>query len=260
MMKNAFVALTLLVLSTAVHAGEPIQLRALSYNIHHAEGIDKKLDLERIAGVIRSVKPDLVALQEVDKKASRSDRVDQPAELARLTKMHAIFGANIRLQGGHYGNAILSRFPISEHKNHLLPNVNSGEQRGLLVAEISVPKLTSPLKLMATHLDHRRDDRERVQSVEAINALVAQSDQPSILMGDLNDVVGSETLSRLEQVWKNTSAGELHSFPVSKPKRQIDFILCYPSERWSVVESRILDQAVASDHRAILSILQWNAD
>ena len=74
----------------------------LSYNIHHAEGVDNKLDLERIANVILSVKPDIIALQEVDQKATRSGSVDQPAELARLTKMNVAFGANIPLQGGHY--------------------------------------------------------------------------------------------------------------------------------------------------------------
>lgn len=49
-------------------ADEPNHLRVLSYNIHHAEGVDQKLDLERIANVILSVKPDIVALQEVDQK------------------------------------------------------------------------------------------------------------------------------------------------------------------------------------------------
>ena len=74
-------------------------------------GVDRKLDVPRIARVIKSVKPDLVALQEVDNKAGRSGRVDQATELARLTGMRPVFGANIPLQGGHSGNAILSRFP-----------------------------------------------------------------------------------------------------------------------------------------------------
>ncbi|MEX2025646.1 MAG: endonuclease/exonuclease/phosphatase family protein, partial [Pirellulaceae bacterium] len=62
-----------------------LQLRVLTYNIHHGEGIDGKLDLPRIARVIESVDPDLVALQEVDRRVERTGSVDQPAELARLT-------------------------------------------------------------------------------------------------------------------------------------------------------------------------------
>ena len=81
-------------------SAEPTRLRVLSYNIHHAEGVDRKLDVDRIAGVILSIKPDLVALQEVDQKVKRTGSVDQPAVLARLTEMNVVFGANIELQGG----------------------------------------------------------------------------------------------------------------------------------------------------------------
>lgn len=69
------------------YAAEPLEIRILSYNIHHARGMDDKLDLPRIAAVISSVQPDLVSLQEVDQNVTRSENVDQPAELARLTEM-----------------------------------------------------------------------------------------------------------------------------------------------------------------------------
>ena len=66
----AFVPLFFATLQLA--AAEPLTIRVLSYNIHHGEGVDGVLDLARIGGVIKSVKPDLVALQEVDRNASRS--------------------------------------------------------------------------------------------------------------------------------------------------------------------------------------------
>ncbi len=259
-MRNSLLTLPLILLTTIAHAAEPISLRVLSYNIHHGEGIDGKLDLSRIAHVIRSVQPDLVALQEVDQKVKRSLGVDQPAELARLTEMNVAFGGNIELQGGHYGNAILSRFPIVQHKNQSLPNVDDGEQRGVLVAKISVPKLASPLHLLATHLDHRRNDEERVQSAKAINDSIEHNSRPALLMGDLNDVIGSETLTRLETVWKRTNGEAMPTIPVGKPSRQIDFILFHPADRWRVIQTRVLDEAVASDHRAILSLLELRAE
>ena len=94
-----------------------LRLRILSYNIHHAEGVDGKLDVPRIAQVILSVDPDLVALQEVDKNTIRTGKVNQDIELSRLTKMNSVFGSNITFQGGQYGNAILSKFPIIKNKN-----------------------------------------------------------------------------------------------------------------------------------------------
>src|SRR5690606_14987157 len=91
---------------------EPLRVRVMAYNIHHCLGIDGELDVERIAGVINAANPDLVTLQEVDNRTERSDRVDQAAELGRLTGMHARFGRAIDHQGGEYGQAILSRWPI----------------------------------------------------------------------------------------------------------------------------------------------------
>src|SRR5687768_15481548 len=73
----------------------PLRLRVLTYNIHHGEGVDGRLDLERIARVITAEEPDLVALQEVDVKTRRTGGVDQAAELARLTGMHFAFGKAI---------------------------------------------------------------------------------------------------------------------------------------------------------------------
>src|SRR5215207_8498273 len=97
-----------LVAAIAALGGEPAArpagktLRVLSYNIHHAEGTDGKLDLARIAGVIRAAEPDLVAVQEVDRDTTRTNKVDQTAELAKLTKLHGEFAKAIDLQGGGY--------------------------------------------------------------------------------------------------------------------------------------------------------------
>ncbi len=239
-----------------IQSGEPVPLRVLSYNIHHGEGVDRQLDLARIAGVILSVQPDLVALQEVDRNVKRTGNVDQSFELARLTGMHVAFGENIQLQGGQYGNAVLSRFPIKRHQNHLMPNLDNGEQRGVLVAEIMVPGLDDLLLLYATHFDHRRDDRERVLSSKAVNTLVQRTSKPALLMGDLNDVIGSETLEQLSTTWSPTSDQPLPTVPVADPKRQIDFILVRPTGRWKIIEIRVLDEAVASDHRAIYAQLE----
>ena len=64
-------------------------MRILTYNIHHGEGLDGRIDLPRIAAVIAAQRPDLVALQEVDRNARRSGGVDQAAELGRLTGLQA---------------------------------------------------------------------------------------------------------------------------------------------------------------------------
>ncbi len=237
-------------------------LRVLSYNIHHAAGTDGKLDLKRIANVIQSVNPDVVSLQEVDQHARRSGSIDQPAELGKLTGMKVIFAENIPLQGGSYGNAILSRFEIDSKKHALLPNHNKGEQRGLISSTLiwqGKGKQANKFNFTATHFDHRPIDSERVASALQVNQLaISDPNTPSLIAGDFNDVRGSKTLETLQEKW-NIAGPDLPTVPVAKPTRQIDFILYRPRNRWTVLKTEVLKETVASDHRAILSVLRLNA-
>jgi len=203
------------------------------------------------------VNPDLVALQEVDRGTERTNKVDQPAELARLTGMNLAFGDNIRYQGGDYGNAVLSRLVIKRHKNHLLPLFENGEQRGVLEVDVEIPDENGTLRFLATHLDHRAGDHERLASAKAINETVATSaSQPAVLAGDLNDLPDSKALREFGIMWTRANEKVLPTVPVNQPTKQIDFILFRPAERWRVIEVRVLDEAVASDHRAIFAVLE----
>lgn len=253
-----------LALSTPSKSGEPnsgtkpLELRVLTYNIHHAEGVDRKLDLPRIAEVIKSTKADLVALQEVDSGVQRSDRVDQPRELANLTGMHVVFGNNIRYQDGDYGNAVLSRFPIARHENHPLPSLREGEQRGVMEVELDLPGSAGRLLFLATHFDYRPDEQERLASVRFINdRMAAQNERPALLAGDLNALPDSNTLRLLEAAWTRANKEVLFTFPAKEPVRQIDYILFRPASRWKTIEVRVPDEPVASDHRPLLAVLEF---
>ncbi len=234
---------------------DPAVLRVLSYNIHHAEGVDGVLDLKRIASTIDGVRPDIVALQEVDVLVKRSKSVDQAAELAKLTGMQALFGGNIELQGGQYGNAILTKQSLALVANHRLPNIDQGEQRGVLEATTTFQGKS--LRILATHFDHRRDPRERLESIAQVNALAhKQPQQPTLLIGDLNASFESDVLQQAIKVWDRTNRESLPTIPVNRPERQIDFVLSFPKGAWEVVEARVLDEAVASDHRPIFVALK----
>ncbi len=233
------------------------QLRVLCYNIHHGEGVDRKLDLKRIAELISSLDPDIVALQEIDKKTSRTEKVDQAAELAKLTKMNFVFGGNIQFGGGDYGNALLSPHKIKSSKNHALPLFDDGEQRGVLEVELKIANLKQPLRFLATHLDHRRPDRERIASAKMINQLIEkQKEGLSFLAGDMNDVIGSETLKTLDKQWTRANQKPVPTVPVDKPTRQIDFILSRKGDAAKAIEFQVLDEAIASDHRAVFAVFE----
>ena len=131
--------------SAASRGGDPAAsdtVRILAYNIHHGEGMDGKLDLERIAALVRRVDPDLVTLQEVDSVTTRTDAVDQASELGRLTGLESIFGRFMSYQGGAYGMAVLSRWPIVAVANHRLPD--GAEPRSALSAVVRSPTTGRP--------------------------------------------------------------------------------------------------------------------
>src|SRR5450759_2196656 len=144
--------------STSTKPATPKTFRVMTYNIHHGEGLDGKVDLTRIAELIQREGADIVALQEVDKGVERTGRRDWPAELAALTGMTCVFNNNFHYQGGEYGNAMLTRFPVSAWMNLHYQMLRTNEQRGLLQLTLNVRG--RKLLFMNTHIDYRGDDSE----------------------------------------------------------------------------------------------------
>lgn len=232
-------------------------VRVLSYNIHHAEGLDGKIDLPRIAGVIKSVDPDVVALQEVDVRTRRSGGVDQLLELARLTGLQPVYGRTIPHQGGLYGNAVLSRLPVNGFVNHPLPGK---EPRGVidaLAAPAPGASGQAAYHFLATHLDLNEPDR--LAAAARIEEIVKSWPEgaPAILAGDMNAVPGSKPIQSLERVWTSANGQTtLLTSPAQAPRRQIDYIFVRPAARWRVLEIRVIDEPLASDHRPVFTILE----
>lgn len=205
----------------------PTTLRVMTYNIHHGEGLDGKLDLSRIAELINRERADIVALQEVDKGVRRTAGRDIPAELASLTGLTAVFSNNFPFQGGEYGNAVLTRFPIKRWNNHHYKMLRAGEQRGVLKLTLDVHG--REVVLMNTHIDYRSDDAERWQNIGEIESLAAaHGDAPLILCGDFNDTPGSRVHQRLSETftdsWATVGVGDGFGFPADKPVKRIDYI------------------------------------
>lgn len=236
----------------------PVQLTVMTYNIHHAEGTDKKLDLERIANVIRGQQPDLVALQEVDVGTQRTGGVDQAAALARLTGMEHAYGATMDFQGGKYGNAVLSRIPIRLSSTVQLPHQVGGrrEPRAALVATLRLhPPDGRDINFISTHFDHTGEPSDRLSQAHAVNAQLGRSPMLSILAGDFNCEPGSEPMVELEKQWKLVSGGS-GSYPAAPPAKSIDHVLVRPGDRWRVIESRVIEEPIASDHRPVMVTLE----
>ena len=149
------------------------------------------------------------------------------------------------------------------HCRSFSPPASRGREPG-----INDPRLYSVEELLrdgaSIHIRAiRPDDRERVASAEAINELAAKySDRLMVLAGDLNAEPGSHPMIEFEKHWKIAggnakpqAAGPL-TYPSGKPSKWIDNVLMRPAARWEVVEVRVLDEPIASDHRPLLAVLK----
>tara|TARA_R110002096_G_scaffold14302_1_gene49853 strand:- start:1349 stop:2134 length:786 start_codon:yes stop_codon:yes gene_type:complete len=237
-------------------ADEGKELRILSYNIHAGIGTDKVYDLERIAAVIKSTNPHIVALQEVDKETKRSRGIDIAKKLGELTGMKSVFGASIEIGGGEYGNAILTTLDIEKTETLPIPQKIEVEQRSILSANLAFNGKT--IQVLATHFCHR-ETTNRVAAAEFIAAQQAPAGTASFVIGDLNALPESEPLKILAKAgWQNPAKSPVFTFPSAKPNRQIDYVLVRPakSENFAAKTIEVVDEAVASDHRPLLVVFE----
>ena len=108
-----------------------------------------------------------------------------------------------------------------------------------------------------THLDHQRDQSNRMMQAKRIMELYDDYDLPIILAGDLNAAPGSDPINLLSRQWSyGAQDNPLPTSPSVKPRRKIDYIMYKPKGRWKVVEVRVIDEKVASDHCPVFVVLE----
>ncbi|WP_024874954.1 endonuclease/exonuclease/phosphatase family protein [Saccharomonospora piscinae] len=257
---SVLLAVSMVAVSAPSAQGSPVQSRDLTvatFNIHHGAGPDDELDLPHVAEVIAGHGMDVVGLQEVDRHwGERSEFVDQARWLGAELDMHVAFGANLDedpAEAGQprrqYGTAILSRYPIEASRNVPLPRPEGGEQRGLLEAVVLVRGV--PLHFYSTHLQH--DSRvERLAQADAINAVLADVEGPTVLVGDLNAEPGTPEIERLAthlaDTWPAAGQDQGLTYPAEAPRTRIDYV--FADDSVSPDATRVID-TTASDHRPV---------
>lgn len=241
------------------HATCAAPLRVMSYNIHHAEGTDGVIDIQRIADVITAADPDVVSLQEVFQVVDTSGNpYFQLDDLATLTGMQGFFGPALTVPPGEivigdFGNAVLVRqgITVTGTTNHALPfpdQTPPSEPRAVMEVDLSVDG--NDVTFLASHFDHA-SAANRLAQAAFVNNLVASSTTPAILAGDLNDDTFSATIQDIYTEWTDTSAAT----------SAIDYILYRDAAQWNVVEPghaifNPLTQ-VASDHFPQIATLEF---
>ena len=234
-------------------------LRVMAYNIHHANPPSRPdfIDIEAIANTIKAQNPDLVALQEVDVNTERSGKFNQAEEIAKRLGMHYYFGKAIDHQGGDYGVAILSKFPLSETQVHRLPSKpeTKGEPRVLATAKIKLPNGTL-IRFGSTHLDAQKAPVNRQLQIDEMARIATAEELPFIIAGDFNATPDSDVIAALDRVFTRTCQNCAPTIPVNNPNKTIDFIAFKaPAGKFSVSSNQVIDEKYASDHLPVVAVI-----
>jgi endonuclease/exonuclease/phosphatase family metal-dependent hydrolase len=269
-MKNLFILIIagysflLLSCSEKKHLAKPGDkdletLKVMSYNVHHCNPPAKPeiIDLNAIAAVINSAKPDIVGLQEIDVNTIRSGKgLNQAKELAAKTNMHYYFAKAIDYQGGEYGVAILCKYELSDAKVYPLSSdpATNAEPRVLVTARIVLPS-GKVIRFGNTHLDATSNPANRGMQMKEINAVASKENIPFVITGDFNAVAGSGEIRAMDEVFTRTCFSCRPTIPADKPVKCIDFIGFKTSKPFSVQSHEVISAPEPSDHLPVVAVL-----
>lgn len=237
-------------------------IRVMTFNIHAGKDSQQAENLVRVAAVIDSADADIVLLQEVDRRTRRAGGADHFEELLRLTRMRGVFGKSLDFQGGEYGIAILSRWPLDSVAVVPLkvdpPQDRSGTYEPRVGLHVRVHSPGGPMDVINTHLDAGAPGTFRRQELIAVLAHMKHRGitGPLLFGGDLNARPTTDDIAAVSFVLTDAfgacGTGTGNTFPAQAPDRRIDYIFY---QRARCTEARVLE-TLASDHRPMLAIIE----
>ncbi len=242
-----------------------MRLRVVTWNIHKGiGGVDRRYRLDRTVSVLASLHPDIALLQEVAEGMPRCGLDDQLQELSTGLEMrHVAYGAEHRFRVGGYGNAILSKFPLTDSTRIDL-TIGRRKQRGLVKtrAHAKLEHGTRSVVVFNLHLglsgSERATQHERFLECHPFAHL--HKDTPLVVGGDFNDVWASLGQRFLEPAGFVRACKLVPTFPAALPLRPLDGLWVRGAIR--VVSAHPVRTGLAtsaSDHLPIVADLEVTA-
>ena len=240
------------------------KLRVATYNVHGCVGMDRQRSETRIAEVIAELSVDIVGLQELDLRRTRSAGVDQTGMIAEQLGWHSHFHPAMRRGDEHYGNAVLSCYPLSFRRAAELPGTAPffcRENRAAIGMDVETNLGT--VHIINTHLGLGRGERllqaHLFTSAEWHAAIVR--DAPLILLGDFNSLPGSLPHRALTRYLRDVrelvrATRPIGTFPTWFPALAVDHIFVNAAlQPLSLTVHRSTVARIASDHFPLVAEL-----
>jgi len=225
-----------------------------SYNVHRCIGRDRRHDPDRIVAVLRELEADVVGLQELAAREGGADDVDQLAHLARATGYQSVAAPTRHHARGHFANGLLCRGRVLDVTRVDL-SLTGREPRGLL--DVRLEHGGRPLRVLVTHLGLSALDR-LLQARRLVEVLGDDREQPTLVLGDINEWFPGPALRRLQG--RLGRAPAVATFPSGRPILALDRIWVQPQAALVAVRAHATPLArVASDHLPVTASIRWDS-
>ena len=233
-----------------------VELKIMSYNIRHGEGLDSILDLSRAADIIKSVGPDLCGIQEVDHYCLRTDSVGQTEYLAQRTAMKGTFGKFMDFQKGEYGMATLTSKPLIATKILQLPD-GKYEPRSSIIHEVEIEKGCT-IVFANVHfewINGQEGIENRLKQAKTLVDYVDSLSLPVVITGDFNCRPDSPTMKYFaSEGFVFVDKGKDHLSFQGNKKAEIDHLIFrdFGKVKFSKKAAALLEEPLVSDHRPLV--------
>jgi endonuclease/exonuclease/phosphatase family metal-dependent hydrolase len=227
------------------------RIKVATYNIHGWIGTDQRQMPLRAIRVIGELGADIVALQEANFSLEQGGHLDETF-FSTLTDMEVILGPTFFKYALHYGNVLLSRFPIVRfHRIDL--SAHPYEPRGAIDALIRIDGTT--IRVLTAHLGLRAVER-KFQADMLMQTLSSDFQGTVIILGDFNEwTLRRAALKRLYSLFGKTKSPR--TFPSFLPIFSLDRIMVSPPGSLVRIQAhRSLDIIMASDHLPVTGIIE----
>jgi endonuclease/exonuclease/phosphatase family metal-dependent hydrolase len=219
-----------------------------SYNIHKCAGLDRRVDLDRIADVLEEIDADLVGLQEVFRP--------QAVRLAERLGVHVAMGPTRERDGQPYGNAVLTRLTIRSSRIFDLSRPDREPRGGI---RLDLEMADGLLHLFNVHFGLKiRERREQVRMLVREHILPDELTGTRIVVGDLNEWFPGPVGRALRRELIGPRIRRTHPAPLPLfPLDRIYWDRTLSVDRFHVHRSRLA--RVASDHLPVVARLRLSA-
>ncbi len=219
--------------------------------------MDRRVRPERILEVLREIDADIIALQEVLSVGGGFRRDDQCRFFSEELGLESAFGYTRWIKGGHYGNLLLTRFPIRASRNFDITAPIRGP-RGCLRADLQLD--AGILHIFNLHLGTGYLERRHQARHLSKASILEPADRrgPRIVLGDFNEWIRGD-VSRMLQAHFEAANVRAHversrTYPGFLPFLHLDHIYFDPVLRLETLmlfRNRI--SMVASDHLPLVA-------